>query len=158
MSIKELIETEEWKKFMRKLEKTGSIFAGIAFILSFGTPLANPLFITGFGTLAIVYFFSGFYELKTENRIITFLFYKIYGFALTFSCISIVFYFMNWPFFKNSLSISIIGIMIAIFFGLKYKKTEENVNLLDKLFYIRLVIALGLLIFVLYLSQNKLVV
>jgi hypothetical protein len=151
MDINKIIESEGWKSFVSKLEKFGALtllFGIVQLALKNNPDKLNVLLICGFSTLAIVYFFYGFKELTPANAISS-SFFKIYGWGLAISCVSLMFTLMEWPIDKNSLIISIVIVLVSILLGLKLRN-DENKNLIDKFYFIRLVIALILLSFVYY--------
>jgi hypothetical protein len=154
MTIQELTESKEWKNFIKKLEKFSSLILLVGIVLyalKFNENKPSVIIVAGFSSLAIVYFFDGFKELKSPNFMSS-SFFKIYGWGLAISCISMMFVIMKWPINENCLIISTVLILAALLLGLKFKN-EENKDQINKLFFIRLIVALILLSFVYYKTK-----
>jgi len=156
LTIEELVQTDEWNKFMKKLEIFSAIFlgiiilmivAGLTHIKSFGLILTMTL-----STLSISCFFTGFQKFNSESKILSFLFYKIYGFGLSIGFMTLLFIKQKWPYPNDLLAIiSTILIVISLILGIR-EKTSENANDLDWKYFLRIFIALVPLI---YLMTQK---
>jgi uncharacterized membrane protein YjjP (DUF1212 family) len=151
MTIEQIIESEGWRKFMLNLEKLSSLvlLAGLVLFVVKDNP--NILLILGFTTLALIYFFEGFKELKS-NTTLSNSFFKIYGWGLAISSVSMMFTLMKWPINSYSIVISMVIVLVSILLGFKLRN-DNNKNVIDKFYFIRLAIALLLLGFV-YFSKE----
>jgi hypothetical protein len=147
LTISELVETESWKKFNKKLELYGSIVFIIGFILLLFKIGKPTMFVAGLSSMACAYFFIGFNILKTDSKILSKSFYKFHGLSLALAYITIMFSFMNWPFpVLECIYISGIGIIISIILGLR--AITNGIEIPNKpLFFIRLFATIGLLIY-----------
>ena len=155
MTINELIESEGWKSFISRLEKIGALvllFGLVLYALKVNPDITSVLIVCGFSALAMIYFFDGFKELKPTNAISS-SFFKIYGWGLAISCVSCMFTINKWPINEYSLIISMILVLVSILLGLKFKD-DENKNLIDKFYFIRLIIALVVLCFIYFNTRN----
>jgi hypothetical protein len=155
MKIHELIESKSWKTVISKLEIISSLLLLVGLVLFYLNNSPNVLLIIGFSALAIVYFFDGFKELLPSN-LISSSFFRIHGWGLTISCVSMLFTLMNWRIDRHSLIISMIILFVSLLLGLKFRN-EENKGFIDKFYFIRLVIALFLLCFVYFSKVHVLV-
>jgi hypothetical protein len=151
MKIHELIESDGFKTFTLKLEVISSLVLLVGLVMFFIKDKPNIILILGFSSLAIVYFIYGFNELKHSN-VISSSFFKIYGWGLAISSISILFTLMKWPINNHSLIISMVIILVSILLGLTFRN-ENNKSSIDKFYFIRLLVALFLLC-VVYFSKD----
>lgn len=156
LTIEELVQTEEWNRFMKKLEIFSAIFLGIVVLMNitglthikiFGLILTLTL-----STLSISCFFTGFQKFNSESKILSFLFYKIYGFGLSIGFMTLLFIKQKWPYPNDLLAIiSAILIVISLILGIR-EKINENTNNIDWKYFLRIIIALIPLI---YLMTQK---
>jgi len=151
LTIKEIIESEGWKDFTKKLEIIGAIVSLIGLvtvIINKNIDSVGFLFALGFLTLAINYFYFGFKQYESESRIISLLFYKVYGFGLSIASITALFIIEKWPYPKQEMIIlAIILHVISISIGLK----ERSEGRKDKwlIYFIRPTISIIVLIYLL---------
>ncbi|HEY9123585.1 MAG TPA: hypothetical protein PK252_00230 [Bacteroidales bacterium] len=145
MEFKELTESDGWKKFEIKLEKLGALVLLVGLIvhlLNVNPNRPNYLLVVGLSTLTIVYFFCGFKELKSTDYVSS-IFFRIYGWGLAITSVSLMFTLMQWPIHKNSLLISIGLLAVSLILALKFRN-EENKQQINYIFFIRIGVALVL--------------
>jgi hypothetical protein len=156
MSISDIVQTEGWKQFMKKLEIAAFVLLILSYILhisglaaKFPTGTINTL---SLNTFAVVCFFMAFNTFQSESKVLSFLFYKIYGFGLSIGFIASLFLIQKWPFPSIAFMIvSIIASAISLILGFREKR-GENVNKINWVFFVRIAI---LMITVLYALQRS---
>lgn len=150
LTIHELVQTEAWKKFMQKLELASAILIVITLILWLighsGPFLGLGMTIT-LSTLALVSFFMAFLPFESNSKILSLIFYKIYGFGLAIGFNAILFTVQKWPTFPVMVPLSISLIIVSLFLGV-LEKQGENKNMLDWKYFARLFIALLPLLYI----------
>jgi hypothetical protein len=151
MTISELVQTDDWKKFMKKLEIFSAVFLGIIILmiaLGFTTNKSFGLILTlTLSTLSITCFFTGFQNFNSESKILAFIFYKIYGFGLALGFMTLLFIKQKWPYPNDLLAIiSTILIVISIILGIR-ERTSEKANNIDWKYFLRIFVALVPLIY-----------
>lgn len=140
-----MTESDGWKKFEIKLEKLGALVLLVGLIvhlLNVNPNRPNYLLVVGLSTLTIVYFFCGFKELKSTDYVSS-IFFRIYGWGLAITSVSLMFTLMQWPIHKNSLLISIGLLAVSLILALKFRN-EENKQQINYIFFIRIGVALVL--------------
>jgi membrane protease YdiL (CAAX protease family) len=152
MKLHEMIESEAWKKFMSKLELVSALVVMLGLILFSLKIESNTFFMVGFPALTLFYFFYGFTKLEPVIEISD-TFFKIYGWGLAISSISLLFTLMHWPINQYSLIISAVVVLVSLVLGIIFRK-EENKQMIDKFYFIRIAIALCLLGYVYYLKTS----
>ena len=125
MKFEELLKSEGWILFAKKLEIMGALVLLIGLIIYFIKDIGNAFLATGFISLAIVYFFDGFKESKS-SILIPSSFFRIYGWGLAISSVSLLFTLMKWPISTYSLIISMVIVLIYILMGLKFRKNDDR--------------------------------
>jgi hypothetical protein len=71
MTIQEIIESENWKRFIEKLEKLSALILLFGFVLvalKINLNISNIFLVMGFSTLAMVYFFVVLKNLDQVKR------------------------------------------------------------------------------------------
>jgi hypothetical protein len=146
MTLHELTESAGWRSFTDKVEKLGALvlLSGLVLeVLKLMSDNAGILLVCGFSSLALVYFFKGFTELKPTVALSN-SFFKIYGWGLAISCVACMFTLNHWPIHKNSMVISMVLVVVSLLLGLKMR-SEENKELIDTFYFLRLFVALAIL-------------
>jgi hypothetical protein len=151
ITMDELVQSEGWKKFIKKMDLYCLIFLGAIIIMIAVGYTDNKTFrllstIT-LMTLAITSFFIAYNKFESESNILSKWFYKIYGLGLSFGFITVLFILQNWKFPIDIFSvISAIMLIISLVLGFK-EITGENKNKLNWIFFLRLFVALVPLIY-----------
>lgn len=143
MDFQEIIESDGWKKFESKIEITGALavlFGILLYVLNINPERPNIILVVGFSTLAIVYFFKGFKELNSTDYV-SHIFFRIYGWGLAITSVSLMFTLMQWHIHRNSLLISMGLLAVSLVLALKFRN-EENKQQLNYIFFIRIGVAL----------------
>jgi hypothetical protein len=92
-----------------------------------------------------------FLPFESNSKLLSNVFYKIYGLGLALGFNSILFRLEKWPTFPVMIPLSISLIIVSLFLGV-LEKQGENKNMLDWKYFVRLFIALIPLI---YIAINK---
>lgn len=150
MTFKELVETPDWKKLMKRLERYSIVGLAITLLfIIFDLKFAKVLLILTLSIYATFNFFKAFENFESNSRIISLLFYKIYGYGLSLACVTVMFGMMNWPHPKEIWMIaSLLSIGISGFLGYR-EMSGENINKINWMFFARLLIALLLFLYLL---------
>ena len=135
---------------MNRLDLISYISWGILFImvmLGGHIPLFYMINTFTFSTLSIIGFFIGFIKFDSDSKLLSFMFYKIYGFGLAIGFITIMFTIQHWPIPITIMTIlSIIMILISLILGLR-ESMSENKNKIEWKYYIRIFMAIIPLIY-----------
>lgn len=116
MTIDELVESEGWKKFTKNLEIYGSIAGAAGLILHFiKGPYAGMILTLSLTTLAIVYFYMAFMKAEFPSRVLSNLFYKLYGLGLSISMVTILFILNHWPAAQSEMLVISLTLTLANF-------------------------------------------
>jgi hypothetical protein len=154
-TITELVQSAGWKSFTKKLELFSYLFFIIViFLISIdysNTDLISMLLTVSATTLSIVYFFSSFIPYKSDSKLKSKIFYKIYGYGLSVSWITILFELNDWPSTDNVMIVfSILGIVVSTILGLLERKEKKMIQF----YFIRLLIPF--IIILVILKENYL--
>ena len=153
MTVDELVQSEGWKKFTKNLEIYGSIAGAVGFILHFiKSPYATMLLTLSLTTLAIVYFFMAFLKADFPSRALSYVFYKLYGFGLSISLVTIMFILNHWPAAHLEMLIISFALTLANFilvFMARPGFERQSLSLLNT----RLVITLVLLVYCIFAAK-----
>jgi len=145
LSIQELVRTEGWKIFSKKLELYTAILLGITIVLwiagfSHKHPFAM-LLTASLTSMAILCFFMGFNIFESDSKIISFLFYKLYGFGLAIGFITVLFIHQHWPGANEIMLLLSTGmILISSILGIR-EIMGENKNNIDWKYFARIILA-----------------
>lgn len=156
MTMDELVQTENWKKFMNKMDLFGIILLVISIILivaGFKFERFVQIYITTLSLLSIIGFFIGFSKFNSESKVLSFVFYRIYGYglALGFATLMLVLLSFELP-LKTMIIISIIMLSTSLILGLR-ERMSENTNNIDWKFFLRIFIALLAIFYVMTLNK-----
>jgi hypothetical protein len=144
MRMEEMTKVPRIRAFPRKLEVLGTVVILYAITMHVLNTAAPAVLLTiGLSAMAIVYFMSGFRILATENKFISFIFFKLNGLGLALAYISILLNQNHWLSAGIWLLLPILIIMLSLILGLRYRN-DENSHQIDKFFFMRLTIALTL--------------
>ena len=146
LSISEIVKTEGWKNFSKRLELYTAILLVIIIIMWIAGLSKNSLFGVIFPaammTLAVLCFFIAFNLFESESKIMRFLFFRIYGFGLSIAFVCLLFIRQNWPFPKEIMAVvSALMILVSLILGLR-EVSGENINKIDWKYFTRIIIAL----------------
>jgi len=149
--LNELVKTEAWGKFIRKMELYASILIGVIVLLILLGYTTNDnfrlLLIVTLGSSATTCFFIGLNSFKSDSEILSNLFYKIHGFGLSLGFVTLLFITIGWPYPKEIMIIlSISLIVISLLLGIR-EKNGENKNNIDWRYFLRIFVALVPLIY-----------
>ncbi len=153
MTIKELVQSEGWINFSKRLENYSAILLGVIVLMLIAgyseSKNFNLILTITLTMLSILCFFIGFQTFDSESKVLTYWFYKIYGFGLAIGFLTLLFISQDWSFPKEILTVlSTVFIFVSLFLGFK-EKTSGNKNSLDWKYFLRLFIALIPLLYVL---------
>lgn len=152
MSVANLVESEGFKKFSSKLERMGSIVLLVGLFMHFFMPAkSSTILMVGFSTMAIVYFFKAFLKSNVNNKVISIIFNKVYGYSLALSLVSVLFTLQKWPISDSGLIFSLILLLIATYLSIKVKMEEKQFSL-EYLHFIRLFVALALVVYAFFVK------
>jgi len=151
LTMEELVQTEGWKNFNRKLELYTSILLAVILILwTLGLSKNNSfnmILTATLGTLTILCFFQGFSIFESESKLMSYLFYKIYGFGLAAGFMSLLFIYQKWSYPKELMAIlATLLILISLVLGLR-ELSGENKNRINWKYFLRIFVALIPLLF-----------
>jgi hypothetical protein len=150
LTIQKLVQTEGWKTFMQKLELVSTILLVVTLLLRLvmhKVPFWGLVITLTLSTLAIVSFFMGFLPFESSSKLLSNIFYKIYGLGLALGFNTILFTLEKWPTFPAMIPLSISLIIVSLFLGV-LEKQGENKNMLDWKYFVRLFIALIPLVYI----------
>ena len=146
LTFKELVQTENWRKFIKRLEITSAIMIVILVIMIITKYVDNSNFrillkIT-LPTLAIYCFFIGFNRFDSESKTMSYLFYKIHGFGLAIGFFTSDFIISRIPYPKDIMIIlSLILICITLVLGIR-EILRANKNKIDWKYFLRILLAM----------------
>jgi hypothetical protein len=151
LSIGELVQTDNWKRFMKKLEIISWILLGAVLLMKVVGYSENENFrlilTMTLTTFSILCFFIGLSKFDSDFRMLSILFYKIYGFGLSLGFITLLFIQTALPYPVELMTIiSTIIIIISLFLGIR-ERLSENKNNINWLFFVRIFVALIPLIY-----------
>lgn len=154
LTISDMLETDEMKKLIRKLEIISVALLGIIILMivfGFTTNESFGLILTlTFTILSLNCFFIGFKSFNSESKILSLLFYKIYGFGLALGFMSLLFIRQKWSYSNDPLLyISFTMITFSLVLGVR-EKMDGNKNNIGLKYFLRIFIALLFLIYTLY--------
>jgi hypothetical protein len=149
MNIAELVASDGWKAFTKKLELIGSVVFGAALVMYLAKIHGSGTFLTlGGSTLAVVYYFEAFKTFHSSSKLLSSVFFKIHGLGLSFSWIFVLFTLEHWPLPKTVFFFgSLIALLVSLLIGLRLNNQEEHPEI-TKLYFIRLMVALAMIVFV----------
>jgi hypothetical protein len=151
VTMNELVQSEGWKKFMNKMDLYCLIFLGFIIVMIIVGYTDNKTFrllstIT-LMSLATTSFFIAYNKFESESNILSKWFYKIYGLGLSLGFLTVLFIQQSWKFPIDIFSvISAIMLIISLVLGLR-EITGENKNKLNWILFIRLIVAMVPLIY-----------
>ncbi|HEY4789668.1 MAG TPA: hypothetical protein VIH57_26645 [Bacteroidales bacterium] len=151
MSIEEMVQTDEWKRFTKRLDLFSAILlVVIILLLAAGFSIHGRfriLLTLALSTLSVTSFFTAFQKFNSEFRLLSFLFYKIYGLGLALGFITVLFTLQKWPYPGDLLSIiSVIMISVSLILGIR-EKMSDNANHIDWKYFLKILIALVPLVY-----------
>jgi len=154
ITIEELVQTEGWKKFTKRLELYSAIFFAATIIMMLVGYTENGLYrqilVMTLGLFTILCFFLGFSNFISESRIFSVIFYKIYGWGLSLTFIISIVIQLEFGFPKETMTILVlIMLSLSTLLGIR-ERMSENINGINWLYFTRIIIAaMTLLYFVL---------
>ena len=99
-------------------------------------------------------FFIGFHKFESDSKILSYMFYKIYGFGLAIGFTTLLYIHLHWPWPKEiMLTLSITLILISVLLGIRERLGANN-NHIDWKYFLRILIALIPLIYVIMQNYN----
>lgn len=146
MAFKELIESNNFKAFAKKVEILSGVLSilGVILILSkVEFSQVNTIFMVGFSSLSVIYAALSYTKFNSEDKIAQY-FFKIYYWGLVITALWIGFKLLHLPVSILMFPIAAILIIASFFLGLKYK-TEEHKEQINVIYFARLIIAIILL-------------
>lgn len=142
MKLHELIESIGFKQFLKRLEMFSLllIIFGLILKFSFNQIHSSSLIVVGFSSIAISYFFMGFKVLNSTSPF-AMVFFRIYGWGLSISAVSILFNIQHYPISEYSLIICLVMVLVALILSVRMNKNQENDDF-DLWHYLRLIMAI----------------
>jgi hypothetical protein len=151
-TMDEIIQSAGWKKFMEKLDLYCAILLGVLVIMMVLGYTGNKNFrfisLVTLLTLATTSFFMAYLKFDSESKVLSKLFYKIYGIGLSLGFINILFIkqLFKFPFGNVVTPFAILLMSISFFLGLR-EVSGENKNKLNWIYFLRLSLGLFPLIY-----------
>ena len=157
MKISELVQSEGWIKFSKRLELISASFFAITIIMLVAGYTENNLYrqilTMTLGFFAILSYFIGFNNFNSESKIISFIFYKIYGYGLSITFLTSIFIYLDFKFPKEIVIItSVVMLSTSTLLGIK-EKMSENINNINWLYFIRIIIAVTTFLYMITLKR-----
>jgi hypothetical protein len=147
MTLNELVESNNFKAFAKKVEILSgvlSILGVILILIKVELSQVKTIFMVGFSSLSIIYIALSYTKFNSEEKIARY-FFKIYYWGLAITALWVGFTLLHLPTSILMVPIAVILILASLFLGLKYK-TEEHKDQINFIYFARLIIAIVLLL------------
>lgn len=155
-TMDEIVRSEGWKIFMDRLHVGIAILLGVSLlIIGIERKLderSTYILSLTLSTLATTCFFIGYEKFESRSKILSYLFYRVYGYGLTLGFVTLLFILQHWPWPKEiMLMLSVSMILTSLILGIQ-EIMGENRNKIGWLYFVRILMALAPLI---YLALKK---
>ena len=150
-SITEIVETDAWRKYTKKLELYSSlifIVGFLFFLFKLDNSKNSNLLSIGLFAMIINYFFIGFNILKTDTKTLSYWFFKIHGWSLSLAYLSIYIALNDFPFPVFLLFLTaVLGVLSSFIWGIRIKMECTESPQINWLYFLRLSVSSALLIY-----------